>query len=292
MKSDRPSRTASVVAAATLAAFQRGLKPSPTNKSVTLTRRMLGVGLAGRGLVKSLDSSVGQYVWRRVERLAAPGFVHHIARRKAWIERACRAAMADGYQRVVIVGAGFDTLGTRLALEAAVEVIEIDHPATQQAKAASLQSGVTRLPFMIPVDLATQLPGVVLGALAQGDHPRTFMVIEGVMMYLPWERVEQLLDDILMIRSERLRVVMTYMESEPGGVPGFRPRPALVSAWLRLVGESFRWGSTRGAFSGALLRRGFETLDLADGSDLARLWPGEVLMGEVAVLAERVGAPP
>lgn len=279
--------TARVVAGATLAAFNRALAPTPSSEGVTLTRRLLCAGFAGRLFVKSLDLGAGLLVWRGVERLAAPGFIQHIARRKAWIERACRAAVGEGYQRVVIVGAGFDTLGPRLAIEAMAEVIELDHPATQQAKASALGSESRRLPTMIPIDLASQSPGKVVGAHGDDGARRTFMIIEGVLMYLPLDRVEHLLDDLAVMPCAGLRVAMTFMECEPGEKPGFRPRPALVSAWLRLVGEPFRWGATREQFATMLRQRGFEILDVADGHDLERLWPGERLIGETAVLVER-----
>lgn len=286
MNHDRPSMTACVVAGATLAAFNRALAPTPSSEGVALTRRLLCAGFAGRLFVKSLDSGVGLLLWRWVERLAAPGFVQHIARRKAWIERACRVALAEGYQRVVIMGAGFDTLGPRLAIEAVAEVIELDHPATQQAKVSAL-GAESRMPAMISIDLASQLPGKVVGAHGDGGTRCTFMIIEGVLMYLPMDRVEHLLDDLAAMPCVGLRVAMTFMECGSGEKPGFKPRPALVSAWLRLVGEPFRWGATREQFATMLRQRGFEILDLAGGHDLERLWPGERLIGETAVLVER-----
>ena len=55
--------------------------------------------------------------------------------RKRWIESRVRAAIADGASQLVVLGAGFDTLGVRLAVERPdFRVVEIDHPATLAVK--------------------------------------------------------------------------------------------------------------------------------------------------------------
>ena len=52
-----------------------------------------------------------------MERATHPGIVRHWMLRKKWIELRVRAAIADGADQVVVLGAGFDTLGVRMAVE-------------------------------------------------------------------------------------------------------------------------------------------------------------------------------
>jgi O-methyltransferase involved in polyketide biosynthesis len=46
-----------------------------------------------------------------------PGIVRHWMLRKRWIESRVRARIAAGASQVVVLGAGLDTLGVRLASE-------------------------------------------------------------------------------------------------------------------------------------------------------------------------------
>src|SRR3954463_10787428 len=54
---------------------------------------------------------------RAIERATVPGLCLHFMLRKRWIEHAVRSALARGARRVVVIGAGYDTLALRLARE-------------------------------------------------------------------------------------------------------------------------------------------------------------------------------
>src|SRR4051794_31802357 len=76
---------------------------------------------------------------RAIERATVPGLCLHFMLRKRWIEHAVRSALARGARRVVVIGAGYDTLALRLAREfPALRFTEVDHPATQAVKRAAL----------------------------------------------------------------------------------------------------------------------------------------------------------
>ena len=62
------------------------------------------------------------------------GLVDHIALRTMAIDAALRDAIDDGIDRLVILGAGLDSRAWRLPWLAAVDVMEVAHPATQALK--------------------------------------------------------------------------------------------------------------------------------------------------------------
>ncbi|MFC1817069.1 class I SAM-dependent methyltransferase, partial [Thermodesulfobacteriota bacterium] len=68
-----------------------------------------------------------------------PGQFEAFAHRKAFCERQAREGIAAGVSQVLGLGAGYDTLGWRLAPEFAdVNFFEIDHPATARLKAKGI----------------------------------------------------------------------------------------------------------------------------------------------------------
>lgn len=288
MKHDRPSVTARIVAAAAVVAHRRAIDPTPPAECVDLIRRMFGTTFIDRTFFRSLDSRLGRTLWRIVEWLVLPGFVQHVARRKAWIERACRRAISDGFKKVIVIGAGLDTLGARIAADRAdVEVIELDHPATQRIKESALTGVPGNKPRLVSIDLSNQGVAEVLGGAASSAvNGPALVIVEGVLMYLTAERVEQLLGEICSLGSGRVRLAFTYMETSPEQAVGFGQYKSLLGVLLRAVREPFRWGATREQLGELLNRHNLRMLDIADGQDLAQEWPGEQVIGEVLGLAE------
>jgi O-methyltransferase involved in polyketide biosynthesis len=84
------------------------------------------------------------------------------------------------------------------------------------------------------------------------DARSTFVVAEGVLMYLPPATAHALLEATLPALSPRaVRILFSYMAS-----PGFRPASRAVQAWLRWRGEPFRWLAEPSALEAALRAKG------------------------------------
>ena len=181
-------------------------------------------------------------MWRRLAALVQPGITAHYWHRKRWIEECCRTALADGTQRVVVAGAGFDTLALRLAPQFPdVEFVELDHPATQREKRAALARfrsdlvAVGNLSFL-PVDLSIE----PLPVRSFDDGKRTLLIMEGLLMYLKPTTVDQLFAGLGHFRSP-IQVVFSFMTQWDDGSCGFRPRSRWVERWLASREEPFTW---------------------------------------------------
>src|SRR5258708_33443467 len=135
MHEDRPSSTATLIAAATvfLARDARVSDLVPSG-AVEWCARCLEV-LSRLKPVETVSHPALRWAARLAERASVPGLLLHFMLRKRWIEEAVRAALTEACGQVVVIGAGFDTLALRLSREfPPVSFIEIDHPATQKHK--------------------------------------------------------------------------------------------------------------------------------------------------------------
>ena len=210
-------------------------------------------------------------MWRSVEGLVQPGIMAHYCHRKLWIEACCREAVANGVERVVVVGAGFDTLALRLAPQfPQVEFVEIDHPATQLQKRTAIArdpqyfAGTNNLSFISANLGVERLPESI------NDGKRTLIIAEGVLMYLAPTTVDQLFAALGRSRSP-IRLVFSFMTQWDDGSCGFRPRSRWVERWLASRKEPFTWSIPSRTLESYLQTFGLLTLKRATTRDLAVL---------------------
>lgn len=252
MRSDTSSHTARLVARSLyLASMDPGLSRLVPPQSAELLARIPGVASGWFGVC--VTRSWMRRVMVGIERWVLPGVIAHYLVRKLGIETEVRNAIAAGAGRVVVIGAGFDTLAWRLHREfPEVEWIEVDHPATQAIKARSLGEAAN-LRF-VGHDLVGQQPvSRSLGESGSRTGP-TVIVIEGVTMYLTEGKVAELLSDAARLAGPGGRVIVTFMERGPDGSIDFQGQNRAVRWWLRLCSEPFLWGISRCQL-GSFLRR-------------------------------------
>jgi len=141
---------------------------------------------------------------------AGPGFYGAVICRTRAIDDACRAALATGTSRVVIVGAGMDTRPYRMPDMATARVWEFDLPAAQAGKKAALARALGALPphvSYVPLDLTKPEAVDVLAGAGTG---RTLLICEAVTMYLDGEAVDRVLAYAGGLASGSL-VIITYL---------------------------------------------------------------------------------
>ncbi len=140
MRKARPSKTACKVA---LNIVTLGAKPG--------MEEVLHSGIVdatARLLVESGAAGATGVRWSRARKMVTvykafdwmmPGQFEAFVHRKAFCERQVREGIGAGASQVLVLGAGYDTIGWRLAPEfAGVEFFEIDHPATARLKAKGI----------------------------------------------------------------------------------------------------------------------------------------------------------
>ena len=229
----------------------------------------------GRRLLRSIDRGWYRALMRGIERVTVPGIFLHYLMRKLFIEEAVRQSLgaSAAVSQVVVIGAGLDTLGARLALDGAsnVRVVEVDHPATQAVKRRALaRYGLPREGFaFVELDLTVRVLAESLGDRHQLD-PRlpAIFVAEGLLMYLTPERAADFFRELHQIGAPGSRVVFTFMESDRNDRIRFKNLPwwygPLLDFWLRRLGEPMRWAIDRSRLAGWLSDLGWTLETIAD----------------------------
>jgi methyltransferase (TIGR00027 family) len=264
MRDDKPSATAYLIASSIF--FLSGepqLCSLIPEQAARLSHEFAHTqSLIPRLFDRALNSKLLRPLARCLERALIPGIKLHYVLRKRYLEEVARDAISNGIRQVVVVGAGFDTLALRLHDNfPATHFFELDHPATQGIKRRVTESAGVRknnLHF-VALDLARQGPEESLlkqENFRTGDD--TLFVAEGLLMYLAPLEVNRLFGFIRNHSGSKSLLAFTFMERQAGGRVGFRKSSRVVDAWLRLRGETFKWGMERARAGQFLAERGFK----------------------------------
>jgi methyltransferase (TIGR00027 family) len=234
-------------------------------------------------------SRLGRLVLDAMERITIPGLRLHYALRKKYLEESARTALDEGFEQVVVFGAGFDTLALRLAREyPLVQFIEVDHPATQGAKVAALGDADKRANLSF-VSLELTVAGWPEAMRATIFEPslRTLFVAEGLLMYLSAAEVDRLFSFVA--GNAGARFLFTFMERSPDGRIAFRNSTFLVDLWLRLRGEPFKWGAARSGLDEFLDARGLPLSAFTDAAELRQRYLTPALAHLKSAEGESIG---
>ena len=162
--------------------------------------------------------------WRgvyRPRRHAASNVGSQVLVRARYAEDALEAAVRRGCKRYVILGAGLDTYAERHVDDAApLPVIEIDHPATQEWKRATLiDNGQTKPPALTyrSVDFE-RMP--LEGALDDFDSPQ-FISWLGTTYYLTRSAIATTLSELSEHSAPGSELVLDYWRESR--LPGINP---------------------------------------------------------------------
>nr|WP_320161201.1 class I SAM-dependent methyltransferase [uncultured Methanoregula sp.] len=129
-----------------------------------------------------------------------PGLRNTIVARVRFFDDMITAAVGEGLEQLVIMGAGYDSRAYRIdAIRHHVRVFEIDHPDTQVVKTEKIREIFGELPnhvTYVPVDFATQDFGMRLFECGFSKTKKTLFVMEGLLMYLPLPAIDAMLSFI------------------------------------------------------------------------------------------------
>jgi methyltransferase (TIGR00027 family) len=197
------SRTAIWVAAARAIGAR---EPDPTVRNPDrLAERLLG-DPAKLGLDHPVVDALRSSYEEAMRDMETAGLVRAMTERTRFIDEALERAIRAGATQVLIPGAGFDSHAYRCReLLARVAVFEVDRPATlafkQRRVAEALGTPPAHLTY-VPLDLEHDELPVALARHGYDVSRRTFVILEGVTMYVP---------------EEELRALFRFVASHPPG---------------------------------------------------------------------------
>lgn len=193
-----------------------------------------------------------------------PGAYGYVLARLRHLDAIVEREVAAGLDRLVILGAGYDTRAYRLRDRLAdVRVIEVDHPTTSREKRARLSSALgapLHTVTYLEVDLTSE---TLLERLSQSGHDlslRTLFLLSGVAMFLPRAAVVKLIEHVGAHASTRTSLAFDYVDAGVLDTPEayFGGRK-----WVNFTtdaGEPPRSGFARGELESVLSSQGL-TLD-------------------------------
>jgi methyltransferase (TIGR00027 family) len=127
--------------------------------------------------------------------ISPKGIYPYVVARTKYIDSLFRQAVRDGFEQVLILGAGFDSRAIRLSDQnGSPNVYEIDTVHTQQAKIKQYKKRKIRKPahnVYIPVDFDKE---DLKAKLVQHDvvkDKKSLFILEGLIMYLSERSVEE-----------------------------------------------------------------------------------------------------
>jgi methyltransferase (TIGR00027 family) len=267
MKRDRPSVTARKVALNILAL---GAKPEmqdilPDGIVDATARLLVAAGVVSEGAVRFARSRSAVAIYEAFDWMM-PGQFEAFAHRKAFCERTVRDGIAEGAIQVLVLGAGYDTLGWRLAPEfPGVRFLEIDEPATGERKARGIADlGPRHNLHLIRADLASRTLVDVLAAVEDWDNAATSVVIaEGLTPYLAPDAVKDLFLQCGRSTGPGSRFAFTYIGARDDGRPDAGRWTGLLLWLLRASGEPWLWSIRPDALPAFLEEAGWSCSDAA-----------------------------
>lgn len=262
MRDGQPSRTAEYMAL--FRALETARPPekrlfADPDAARFLRPRLRAVAAAAR--VGPLRAAIESYIDRRW-----PGPRPSGAVRTRVIDDLVAAALADGCEQLVLLGAGYDTRARRLARPPGSVAFEVDHPATQARKRAALAGSGPEIRY-VPVDFERDELTAALDAAGLDRTRRSCVVWEGVFSYLSPAAIDRTLAAIVAVSATGSRVVLTYVDERALGAAG--EGESWIAA-VRDVAEPFRTGLAPERAAAFFAERGLRLLSDETTTDAAR----------------------
>lgn len=132
------------------------------------------------------------------EELFLPGDLMHILARKWYIGQMVEELVSDGYEQILILGAGFDHLGLRYARQG-LSSLELDAPHMVQLKRQILEQNYPKdshpdiLPLMLP---DYPFAKCLQQQQSLSAEKKTIVIVEGFFDYLEKDAVKKILTTI------------------------------------------------------------------------------------------------
>jgi methyltransferase (TIGR00027 family) len=245
MRKDKPSMTARKVALSFVtlgvkAGMDKLISPVALEAAAEM---LLASGVVGARTIRWARSQLAVSIYESFDQLL-PGQFEAFGQRKAFCERQVREGIGAGATQVLVLGAGYDTLGWRLAPEfPEVNFFEIDHPATARLKARGVETmGRQDNLKLIAEDLGKRKLVDVLNNHGSWDRDaRTVFIAEGLVMYLPPEAVSELFLQCADLSGKGSRFAFSYIPSGDDGRPGVGRWTGLMLWLQKLIGEPWIW---------------------------------------------------
>jgi methyltransferase (TIGR00027 family) len=201
------------------------------------------------------------------------GLHAHIALRVRYADDECQAAISDGIDQLVLLGAGFDTTSLRRTADP-VTVFEVDAPATQVDKRRVIERHFPRhrdsQTVWVPCDFEQKVLRERLVGSGFDPARRSIIVWLGVTPYLTRSGIDTTLADLAALCAPGSRLVVDYIGAGVVATQTQWPSAGRVARMVARRGEPYRSDFTRAALDALLNKHGFQPAEHLSVSALLR----------------------
>ena len=216
------------------------------------------------------------------------GIYEYVIARTKYIDTQFKGAIDSGFDQILIFGAGFDSRAVRFhKLNRKTKIFELDSPHTQKVKVLHFKKREISLPdnvVYIPIDFNKEM--VLEKLLSHGFDPdkRTFFLMEGLIMYLTTEAVDELFTILCRLASSGSRILFDYIYASVLRQENTCFGEKSIYKTVNGVNESWLFGIEKGETELFLKKNNFKLIRNLDSGDLENIFfkkPDGTIVGKV-----------
>lgn len=193
-----------------------------------------------------------------------PGLSNSIRARVRYFDDFIEMTCREGLEQLVILGAGYDTRAYRLpGLKRKVRVFEVDHRDTQRIKSDKILEIFGSLPehvVFVPMDLEFDDLGEILRANGYSPDQKTLFVLEGLVMYLPLEAIDEIFSYIVHHTGRGSAILFDYFPASVIDGSSEHEIAANIRSFTQMIGEPLQYGVPDGEIEKTLTDYGFSRI--------------------------------
>jgi methyltransferase (TIGR00027 family) len=205
-----------------------------------------------------------------------PGLGNSIRARVRYFDDFVKNFLKEGIEQLVILGAGYDTRAYRIeGLKGKVRVFEVDHPDTQSTKIEKVKGIFGSLPdhvIYVPADFETDKFGEKLAAQGYDRSLKTLFLLEGLIMYIPPEAVDETLSFIAKNSGKGSTILFDYYpESVVDGTCELEVGKNIRN-YTKQQGEPLQFGIREEIVETFLIERGFSGVQNVTAEEYKKMY--------------------
>ena len=190
---------------------------------------------------------VRKYIYRRIP---AKGMYEYVIARTKYIDSIFKEALMQHFDQILILGAGFDTRALRFHEPGGkTKIFELDATTTQQAKITQYRKRGLKVPpnlAFIPIDFDKESLSAKLEEAGFEKHKRSLFILEGLLMYLQPESVDETFRIIQDFAGAGSQVVFDHVYSSVLRHEGVYEDERKIVEQVSRAGEKWTFGIEKG----------------------------------------------
>lgn len=204
-----------------------------------------------------------------------PGLANSIRARVRYFDDFVKTSVDEGLEQLVVLGAGYDTRAYRIEGLNKIKVFELDHPGTQGVKIEKVKKIFGRLPehvVYVPVDFESEDMGQKLLENGYNRSQKTLFVMEGLVMYIPPEAVDETLSFIVKDSGKGSSILFDYYPQSLVGGTSDLEAAKNIKNFVSEQGEPLLFGIGEGTVEEFLSKRGFSQIQNVTSEDYKKAY--------------------